>query len=182
MHTYRSSLLGALSVFFHVLFPWSICYVSHSWFNPRVYGYISFLNICLWSLNQSVQPFGLTTYLVCLSTWKKKQEIMSFYPALSPPMLSASVSNRACNVLALLQVWFYEKLGFIAEKLAAGCNHLQSHGIAIIYCKGHFLLFLVDHFKLPTSDLVPYVLFISSPKLVAVCCITPWDQDPLFKR
>jgi len=98
---------------------------------------------------------------------------MSFYPALSPPMLSASVSNRACNVLALLQVWFYEKLGFIAEKLAAGCNHLQSHGIAIIYCKGHFLLFLVDHFKLPTSDLVPYVLFISSPKLVAVCCITP---------
>jgi len=34
------------------------------------------------------------------------QEIMSFYPALSPPKLSASVSNRACNVLALLQVWF----------------------------------------------------------------------------
>ena len=101
-----SSLLGALSVFFHVLFPWSICYVSHSWFNPRVHGYISFLNLCLWSLNQSVQPFGLTTYLVCLSTWKKKQEIMSFYPALSPPMLSASVTNRACNVLALLQVWF----------------------------------------------------------------------------
>jgi len=31
------------------------------------------------------------------------QEIVSFYPALSPPTLSASVSNRACNVLALLQ-------------------------------------------------------------------------------
>ncbi|RLM86437.1 hypothetical protein C2845_PM04G01760 [Panicum miliaceum] len=31
------------------------------------------------------------------------QEIVSVYPALSPPMLSASVSNRACNVLALLQ-------------------------------------------------------------------------------
>ena len=70
-----SSLLGALSVFFHVLFPWSICYVSHSWFNPRVHGYISFLNICLWSLNQSVQPFGLTTYLVCLSTWKKNRKL-----------------------------------------------------------------------------------------------------------
>ncbi|OEL27616.1 Cell differentiation protein RCD1-like protein [Dichanthelium oligosanthes] len=32
-----------------------------------------------------------------------KQEIVSLYPALSPPTLSASVSNRACNVLALLQ-------------------------------------------------------------------------------
>ncbi|RCV09464.1 hypothetical protein SETIT_2G031000v2 [Setaria italica] len=31
------------------------------------------------------------------------QEIMSVYPTLSPPTLSASVSNRACNVLALLQ-------------------------------------------------------------------------------
>ncbi|PUZ68402.1 hypothetical protein GQ55_2G024700 [Panicum hallii var. hallii] len=31
------------------------------------------------------------------------QEIVSVYPALSPPTLSASVSNRACNVLALLQ-------------------------------------------------------------------------------
>ncbi|XP_039791080.1 cell differentiation protein rcd1-like [Panicum virgatum] len=31
------------------------------------------------------------------------QEMVSFYPALSPPTLSASVSNRACNVLALLQ-------------------------------------------------------------------------------
>ncbi|CAN6170892.1 unnamed protein product [Urochloa humidicola] len=31
------------------------------------------------------------------------QEIVSVYPALSPPTLCASVSNRACNVLALLQ-------------------------------------------------------------------------------
>ncbi|CAL5078297.1 unnamed protein product [Urochloa decumbens] len=31
------------------------------------------------------------------------QEILSIYPALSPPTLSASVSNRACSVLALLQ-------------------------------------------------------------------------------
>ncbi|KAF8714073.1 hypothetical protein HU200_028069 [Digitaria exilis] len=31
------------------------------------------------------------------------QEIISVYPALSPPTLSASASNRACNVLALLQ-------------------------------------------------------------------------------
>ncbi|KAG2659396.1 hypothetical protein PVAP13_1KG354200 [Panicum virgatum] len=31
------------------------------------------------------------------------QEIVSIYPALSPPTLSASAANRACNALALLQ-------------------------------------------------------------------------------
>ena len=31
------------------------------------------------------------------------QEIMSIYPALSPPTLSVPASNRVCNALALLQ-------------------------------------------------------------------------------
>lgn len=32
------------------------------------------------------------------------QEIVSIYPALSPPTLSPGASNRVCNALALLQV------------------------------------------------------------------------------
>lgn len=31
------------------------------------------------------------------------QEIVSIYPALNPPALTASASNRVCNALALLQ-------------------------------------------------------------------------------
>ncbi len=31
------------------------------------------------------------------------QEIVSVYPMLSPPNLTATVSNRVCNALALLQ-------------------------------------------------------------------------------
>lgn len=31
------------------------------------------------------------------------QEIVSVYPLLSPPNLTANVSNRVCNALALLQ-------------------------------------------------------------------------------
>jgi CCR4-NOT transcription complex subunit 9 len=33
------------------------------------------------------------------------QEIISIYPTLSPPNLTAHASNRVCNALALLQVW-----------------------------------------------------------------------------
>jgi hypothetical protein len=32
------------------------------------------------------------------------QEVVSIYPALSPPTLSPGASNRVCNALALLQV------------------------------------------------------------------------------
>ncbi|KAL6843712.1 hypothetical protein ACP4OV_026283 [Aristida adscensionis] len=42
-------------------------------------------------------------HLVCLATWQHVQEIVSIYPALSPPTLSPGASNRVCNALALLQ-------------------------------------------------------------------------------
>ena len=77
-----SSLIGALSVFCHVLFPWSVCYVIHSRFNPQVHGYISFLNICLWSLNQSHRS-AFWSYLVCLPTWKNRKfchSTLHFHP------------------------------------------------------------------------------------------------------
>jgi hypothetical protein len=40
------------------------------------------------------------------------QEIVSIYPMLSPPTLTAGASNRVCNALALLQVGQFDEKRF----------------------------------------------------------------------
>lgn len=44
------------------------------------------------------------TLIVLVNT---PQEIVSIYPMLSPPTLTAGASNRVCNALALLQVRYF---------------------------------------------------------------------------
>lgn len=67
------------------------------------------LALILWhSFGMYVSKFVISTFLLSLTVHigimpALLQEIVSVYPLLSPPNLTAHVSNRVCNALALLQ-------------------------------------------------------------------------------
>jgi hypothetical protein len=55
----------------------------------------------------SVQLMNESQIMLYISLWGW-QEIVSIYPMLSPPTLTAGASNRVCNALALLQVGLFD--------------------------------------------------------------------------
>lgn len=107
---------------------------------------------------QLVKVWPCLAHLVYLTTWKQTQEIVSIYPALSPPVLSAGASNRVCNALALLQVQLQIKSGVITfTKLLEG-THVITFIIAYLYC----------------------LILCVCITIIAVCCIAPWYQNPFL--
>jgi CCR4-NOT transcription complex subunit 9 len=57
------------------------------------------------------------------------QEIVSIYPMLSPPTLTAGASNRVCNALALLQVGQFDEKRFPCRSL------LLFNKCFLVYCQ-----------------------------------------------
>uniref|UniRef100_A0A8R7TLS5 Cell differentiation protein RCD1-like protein n=1 Tax=Triticum urartu TaxID=4572 RepID=A0A8R7TLS5_TRIUA len=60
------------------------------------------------------------------------QEIVSIYPALSPPVLSAGASNRVCNALALLQC--------VASHPDTRIPFLHGNEFSHLHCISHILI------------------------------------------
>jgi hypothetical protein len=52
---------------------------------------------------QQAAPLLTCAALLIVSSFFCLQEIVSIYPLLAPPALTAHASNRVCNALALLQ-------------------------------------------------------------------------------
>lgn len=101
------------------LWPYVIPHVVFMFFCWNQSLFVPQIGTCHFECNLlKLLPIFFTLYIWKL--WKKNiQEIVSIYPALSPPTLSPGASNRVCNALALLQVHFdRKKKWIITEKIS----------------------------------------------------------------